>query len=174
MTRTPGIAGATLSPWWVRAVITTMGIGLVVLILLTAKAYQNAPPTPTRVVDASGKVVFTSADIGLGQQVFLKHGLMANGTIWGHGAYLGPEFSAQYLHDLALDLAEQTARQRFARPYYALSVEHRAAVAAVVHGGSPKGAERIAACWADHHKVAQIVFKPDWANGAAPPDGRDG
>jgi hypothetical protein len=30
----------------------------------------------------------------------------------------------------------------------------------------PKGAERIAACWADHHKVAQIVFKPDWAKHA--------
>jgi nitric oxide reductase subunit B len=28
---------------------------------------------------------------------------MENGTIWGHGAYLGPDFSAQYLHTLALD-----------------------------------------------------------------------
>ena len=36
----------------------------------------------------------------------------------------------------------------------------------LLHGGSPKGAERIAACWADHHKVAQIVFKPDWAKHA--------
>jgi hypothetical protein len=32
----------------------------------------------------------------------------------------------------------------------------------LLHGGSPKGAERIAACWADNRKVAQIVFKPDW------------
>jgi len=38
-----------------------------------------------------------------GQQVFQKHGLMENGTIWGHGAYLGPDFSAAYLHQLALD-----------------------------------------------------------------------
>jgi hypothetical protein len=36
----------------------------------------------------------------------------------------------------------------------------------LLHGGSPKGAERIAACWADHHKVAQIVFKPDWTRHA--------
>jgi hypothetical protein len=34
------------------------------------------------------------------------------------------------------------------------------------HGGSPKGAERIAACWADNRKVPQIVFKPDWARHA--------
>src|SRR5579864_5284099 len=132
MTTTPGIAGAKLSPWWTRAVITTMAIGFAVLILVTAKAYQNAPPIPARAVDASGKVIFTSADIGLGQQVFLKHGLMDNGTIWGHGGYLGPDFSAQYLHALALDLAEQIAGQRFARPYDALSAEDRAAVAAVV------------------------------------------
>ncbi len=33
----------------------------------------------------------------------------------------------------------------------------------LLHGGSPKGAERIAACWADARKVAQVVFKPDWA-----------
>ncbi|HWV51717.1 MAG TPA: DUF2493 domain-containing protein [Pseudorhodoplanes sp.] len=33
----------------------------------------------------------------------------------------------------------------------------------LLHGGSPKGAERIAARWADHRKVPQIGFKPDWA-----------
>ena len=40
----------------------------------------------------------------------------------------------------------------------------------LLHGGSPRGAERIAACWADHRKVTQIAFKPEWArhNKAAP------
>ncbi len=32
----------------------------------------------------------------------------------------------------------------------------------LLHGGTPRGAERIAACWADSRKVTQIVFKPDW------------
>jgi YspA, cpYpsA-related SLOG family len=32
----------------------------------------------------------------------------------------------------------------------------------LMHGGSPRGAERIAACWADQRKVPQVVFKPDW------------
>jgi len=32
----------------------------------------------------------------------------------------------------------------------------------LLHGGSPKGAERIAACWAEARKVTQIAFKPDW------------
>ena len=33
----------------------------------------------------------------------------------------------------------------------------------LLHGGSPKGAERIAACWADNRHVPQIAFKPDFA-----------
>jgi hypothetical protein len=33
----------------------------------------------------------------------------------------------------------------------------------LLHGGSPRGAERIAACWADNRKVVQVGFKPDWA-----------
>ena len=32
----------------------------------------------------------------------------------------------------------------------------------LLHGGSPRGAERIAACWADNRKVVQVAFKPDW------------
>jgi hypothetical protein len=36
----------------------------------------------------------------------------------------------------------------------------------LLHGGTPKGAERIAACWADARKVPQIVFKPDWIRDA--------
>ena len=52
-----------------------------------------------------------NTDITAGQQVFLRYGLMENGTIWGHGAYLGPDFSAEYLHTLALD-AEKTVAER--------------------------------------------------------------
>lgn len=36
----------------------------------------------------------------------------------------------------------------------------------LLHGGSPKGAERIAACWAENRKVTQIAFKPTWTKHA--------
>lgn len=117
-----------LSSWWKAAAIITMMFGFSVLIGLTAEAYRKAPPIPTKVVDPSGGVVFTSEDVAAGQQVFLKYGLMANGTIWGHGAYIGPDFSAQYLHNWALDVAEQAARQRFQRPYAELTPEQRAEI----------------------------------------------
>jgi len=36
----------------------------------------------------------------------------------------------------------------------------------LLHGGSPKGGEFIASRWADHRKVPQIAFKPDWTRHA--------
>src|SRR5262252_8386816 len=118
----------SLSSWWRVAALATMAAGFAVLILLTVKAYQNAPPIPDRFVDPAGALVFTADDVVAGQQVFLKHGLMDNGTIWGHGGYLGPDFSAQSLHLLALDFADRIARERLSRSYTDLSGEEKAAV----------------------------------------------
>lgn len=121
-------SGDDLSPWWKIASIVTMAFGFGVLILLTIKAYQDAPPIPAQVVDPAGAIVFTSADVAAGQQVFLKHGLMDNGTIWGHGGYLGPDFSAQYLHDWALGIADHVAHETFSRGYGDLTAQERAAI----------------------------------------------
>jgi nitric oxide reductase subunit B len=128
MATVPTSAEDALSAWWKAAAIITMMFGFSVLIGLTAEAYRKAPPIPAKVMDPSGTVVFTSEDVAAGQQVFLKYGLMANGTIWGHGAYIGPDFSAQYLHNWALDVADQAARQRFQRAYAELAPEQRAEI----------------------------------------------
>ena len=101
----------TLSPWWRRSAIVTIVLCFCVLGWLAKLTYSGAPPIPERVVGPDGAVLFTNADIAAGQQVFLRYGLMENGTIWGHGAYLGPDFSADYLHTLALD-AEKTVAER--------------------------------------------------------------
>src|SRR3989338_5307864 len=105
-----------LSPWWKNTLILTMIIGFTVLIWVSTKAYKDAPPIPQQVINAKGETIFTKDDIQKGQQVFLKYGLMENGTIWGHGAYLGPDFSAEYLHTLAIHNAASIARQRYGRP----------------------------------------------------------
>jgi len=128
MTKSPELAGDVLSSWWKVAAIGTMAVGFGILILLTVKAYQNAPPIPAKVVDPAGVVLFTNDDVTAGQRVFLKYGLMDNGTIWGHGAYLGPDFSAQYLHDWALDVADHRARQSFGRGYAELTAEEQATI----------------------------------------------
>jgi nitric oxide reductase subunit B len=111
-----------------------MTFGFATLILLTVEAYRNAPPIPVRFIDPAGAVVFTNNDVIAGQGVFLKHGLMDNGTIWGHGAYLGPDFSAQYLHSWSLDIADHAARERFSRPYGELTADEKAVIDGHVAG----------------------------------------
>lgn len=63
-----------------------MATGFATLGYLAARTYRDAPPIPARVVDPLGATLFTGQDVIAGQQVFLSHGLMENGTIWGHGA----------------------------------------------------------------------------------------
>ncbi len=78
-----------------------MLFGFFVMGLLAYYTYTDEPPIPAQVVDANGKVLFTGKDIIAGQQVFLKNGLMEYGSIFGHGAWLGPDFTADYLHRAA-------------------------------------------------------------------------
>lgn len=122
----------TLSPWWRRMSLLTMALGFAVLVLLTFKVYHEAPPIPEKVISPGGLVLFTSADIRDGQQVFLKYGLMDNGTIWGHGAMLGPDFSAEYLHTLALHSATSLAQLRYTLSLDQLTPAQRAIIEAEV------------------------------------------
>jgi nitric oxide reductase subunit B len=92
-----------LSSGWRIGVGFVLIIGFTILVMLSVRAYDDGPPVPKAVVNAAGETLLTGDDIRAGQRVFLKYGLMENGSIWGHGAYLGPDFSAQYLHTLAQD-----------------------------------------------------------------------
>ena len=125
----------TLSPWWRRAGLAILISGLTVLLMVTLKVYQEAPPIPKQVLTADGAPLFTGEDVRTGQQVFLKYGLMDNGTIWGHGAYLGPDYSAEYLHTQVLASSALIARQRYGLPPDQLTPAQRAAVEAEVRIG---------------------------------------
>jgi nitric oxide reductase subunit B len=102
------------------------------LIWLAARSYKDAPPIPEKVVSPAGETIFIQEDILHGQQIFLKYGLMENGSIWGHGAYLGPDFSAEYLHTLAVDAGEMLAGQQHHRRISELNSSERSAVEAEV------------------------------------------
>ncbi len=105
-----------------------MVLGFAVLILITFLAYRHAPPIPSQVVDEQGKRLFSAEDIGKGQEVFLKYGLMDNGSVWGHGAYLGPDYSAEALHRIGEHTAAVIAQRQYRKPLVALTPEKQAAV----------------------------------------------
>ena len=96
-----------ISSWWLQGAVLTYLIGFSILGVLTYLAYQQEPPIPGSVVTESGETLFTRADVLDGMNVFQRYGLMEYGTIYGHGAYIGPDFTAQYLHDTARFLARQ-------------------------------------------------------------------
>jgi nitric oxide reductase subunit B len=117
-----------LSRWWRYSVLLIMLGGFAVLGCVAGTAYKVGPPIPEKVLDPVGQVIFTGDDVTAGQQVFLKHALMENGTVWGHGAYLGPDFTARYLHQLILDTRGSLAMQQFNRPEAQLSEAEKASV----------------------------------------------
>jgi nitric oxide reductase subunit B len=76
-------------------------IGFGVLGLLAYLVYAQGPPIPRHVTGGNGETLFTRADVMAGMNVFQRYGLMEYGTVYGHGAYLGPDFTAEYLHKTA-------------------------------------------------------------------------
>src|ERR1039457_2039718 len=131
MADTSGSA-TTLSPWWRHAAILVMICGFSVLTFVTDLTYTDAPPIPERAVDAAGNVVFTGADIQKGQEVFFKYGLMVHGSLWGHGAYLGPDYSAEYLHRLSEVTRDTIAVEKYGRPFAQLSPDEQIVASAQV------------------------------------------
>jgi nitric oxide reductase subunit B len=69
-----------------------------VLLYYGKQIYQKAPPIPVNVVNSSGKVLFTGQDIKDGQNIWQSMGGQEVGTIWGHGADVAPDWTADYLH----------------------------------------------------------------------------
>jgi nitric oxide reductase subunit B len=91
-----------ISNKWFQAAVITFLIGFSILGYLAYRIYGESPPIPETVVTPQGDALFSAADIMAGQHIFQKYGLMQYGTIFGHGAYLGPDFTAQYLHRAGL------------------------------------------------------------------------
>ncbi|HJV65867.1 MAG TPA: cbb3-type cytochrome c oxidase subunit I [Geomonas sp.] len=87
-----------LSPGWLVTAVITFIFGFTVLGYLAFRNTTEQPPIPKEVRSADGTVLYTADDIMGGQYEFQKYGLMQYGTLFGHGAYLGPDFTAQYLH----------------------------------------------------------------------------
>ncbi|MFL6630573.1 MAG: hypothetical protein ACJ8G1_29335 [Vitreoscilla sp.] len=74
--------------------------------------YLAAPPIPAKVLTADGTVLFTGEEIQKGQQAWMSAGGQQLGTVWGHGAYVAPDWSADWLHREATALQALRLKQR--------------------------------------------------------------
>jgi nitric oxide reductase subunit B len=94
---TTGGSEIAISKGWVQGVALVLIFGFFVMGILAFRTYSDSMPLPDRVVSTQGEEVFTAEQVTEGQQIFLRRGLQQYGSIVGHGAYLGPDYTTEYL-----------------------------------------------------------------------------
>lgn len=115
---------ATRKLWTWLAVICVLSFA--VLGWVGTEIYVTAPPIPQQVVSTKGDVVYSAGQVQRGQQAWLAAGGQQLGSVWGHGAYVAPDWSADWLHREALALREIWAQKEFGTAYEQLGAGSQA------------------------------------------------
>lgn len=105
-----------------------MVLSFAVLLYYGREIYREAPPIPDKVVTEDGTVLFTGQDIKDGQNVWQSVGGQEIGSVWGHGAYQAPDWSADWLHKEAVFILNELAMQSEGVLYDQLSEEKQASL----------------------------------------------
>jgi nitric oxide reductase subunit B len=98
-----------------------MVFGFFVMGMLAVRTYTDSMPLPERVTGPDGQSVYTQDDVTAGQQIFLRRGLQQYGSVMGHGAYLGPDYTAEYLRHASEHVKEDLTAQGVQDPTAATS-----------------------------------------------------
>ena len=115
-----------------RALIATVLAAGALLAYGTILVYQGQPPIPDQVVANDGTVLYSREDILAGKALFQRADLMDFGSLYGNGAYFGPDWGTDYLHRETVYLRDTFTRRASTLPYLALSTDDQAAVDAQV------------------------------------------
>jgi len=94
--------------------------------------HLQAPPLPQSVVSESGHVLYTHEDLEQGRVVWQSIGGQQSGSIWGHGALLAPDWSAEWLHREIMAMLDLRARSEFGAPYATLDPSEQAKLQAEI------------------------------------------
>jgi nitric oxide reductase subunit B len=112
--------------WWAFAVVNVVSFS--VLGWVGSRIYQSAPPIPNEVVTTDGQVMIPAGAVGRGQNVWQAMGGMELGSVWGHGSYVAPDWTADWLHRECEFILEAWAMKDFAKPFTSLPSESQAAL----------------------------------------------
>jgi len=116
--------GAPMKRLWI-AFAFVMVLSFLVLGWIGTRIYQEMPPLPSKVVTTDGKVVIDEGEIQAGQNVWQALGGMEVGSVWGHGSYVAPDWSADWLHREATFILNRWAKAEFGADYVQLNGERR-------------------------------------------------
>jgi nitric oxide reductase subunit B len=112
---------------WISLVLI-IGLSFAVLLGVGAEIYRVAPPIPDRIVSTDGQLLFTGQQIRDGQNVWQSTGGQQLGSIWGHGSYVAPDWSADWLHREGIILLDHLAQENFQKPYESLTESQKASL----------------------------------------------
>ena len=99
---------------------TLIGVLIVTFSLLGyygAEVYRTAPPIPDKIATAGGEILYTHDSILDGQTAWQSVGGMQLGSIWGHGAYQAPDWTADWLHRELLNWLDVAAERAHGKPF---------------------------------------------------------
>ena len=108
---------------------TLIGVLIVTFSLLGyygAEVYRQAPPIPGQIVAPGKEVLYTKERILDGQTAWQSVGGMQLGSIWGHGAYQAPDWTADWLHRELENWLDLAAQQQFQKPFAQLDAAGQA------------------------------------------------
>ncbi|WP_313022934.1 nitric-oxide reductase large subunit [Mobilicoccus sp.] len=115
--------------WWFALATVVLG-SFAVLLWMGLQISESKPPIPTKVVDTGGRVIAQGDDVMDGQRVWQSIGGQQIGSVWGHGAYVAPDWTADWLHREAVFVLDEYARDAGVASYDAASPEVRGALEA--------------------------------------------
>jgi nitric oxide reductase subunit B len=107
-----------------------LAVSFSVLLWVGSEIHRVMPPIPTAVVTAKGETIMTRADIEKGRQVWQSIGGQQLGSIWGHGSYVAPDWTADWLHREAMAWLDIESRRQASVPYSGLAEDQQAHLAA--------------------------------------------
>lgn len=106
--------------------VGVMVVSFLILGWIGTRIYQEMPPLPDRVVTTTGEILIDEGEISAGQNVWQSLGGMEVGSIWGHGSYVAPDWTADWLHREAVFILNRWSHQDHAREFDQLGEEQQA------------------------------------------------
>ncbi|WP_397570322.1 nitric-oxide reductase large subunit [Schlesneria sp. T3-172] len=108
------------------AFILVMVLSFLVLGWIGTRIYQEMPPIPSKVTTTEGRPLIDEGEIQAGQGVWQSLGGMEVGSVWGHGSYVAPDWTADWLHREAVFILDRWATADFGAPFADLDSEKQA------------------------------------------------
>lgn len=99
--------------WFIAVMVASFGV----LGYFGLEIYNQAPPIPEKVVTTDGTVLFTGQDIRDGQNIWQSIGGQELGSVWGHGSYQAPDWTADWLHKEALAILDGWSQTKHGKKF---------------------------------------------------------